>query len=391
MADGVNYSLKGFDQYEARLGDELRGERATIGKSLLDVQRDLKIKASYIAAIENCDLDVFSDQGFITGYVRSYARYLGLNPQIVYERFCQESGFSSKNAGLSLENKKPVRITPKYYGSDSSWQPGLIGQDKNNNNVSFDFIINLAPLLVVLSVLFVTCFGALFVLKEVQKLNLVAIEDTPEVFMQIPKDFVQLSLQEYGSDIYSSEELALPIFEPRDRAVSTLKPDLLTALKDKKLLAPSSHFISHSGTYRAEQSEAVEIHNKLNMISPVPVVRTVPNIPDVKLFAMTPAWVRIKNQDGDVVFEKILKQKETYIIKKELFTGVLRAGNAQNVYFIVNENFFGPLSLDKSVVKNVSLDPKAIKVNLVTSKSIKQRFLTDNSKTSFVDTAGVIE
>ena len=106
---------------------------------------------------------------------------------------------------------------------------------------------------------------------------------------------------------------------------------------------------------------------------------------------MTPAWVRIKNQNGDVVFEKILKQKETYIIKKELFTGVLRAGNAQNVYFMINENFFGPLSLDKSVVKNVSLDPKAIKVNLVTSKSIKQRFLTDNSKTSFVDTAGVIE
>ena len=391
MADGVNYSLKGFDQYEARLGDELRGERATIGKSLLDVQRDLKIKASYIAAIENCDLDVFSDQGFITGYVRSYARYLGLNPQIVYERFCLESGFSSKNAGLSLENKKPVRITPKYYGSDSSWQPGLIGQDKNNNNVSFDFIINLAPVLVVLSVLFVTCFGAFSVLKEVQKLNVVALEDSPEIFTQISKDFTQFSLQEYGSDIYSSEELALPVFEPRDRAVSTLKPDLLTALEDKKLLAPTSYFISHSGTYRAEQSEAVEIHNKLNMISPAPVVRTVPNIPDVKLFAMTPAWVRIKNQDGDVVFEKILKQKETYIIKKELFTGVLRAGNAQNVYFIVNENFFGPLSLDKSVVKNVSLDPKAITVNLVSSKSIKKRFLTDNSKTIFVDTAGVVE
>ena len=154
---------------------------------------------------------------------------------------------------------------------------------------------------------------------------------------------------------------------------------------------PSAYFISHSGIQSAEQSEAFEIHNKLNMTSPVPLVRTVPNIPDVKLFAMTPAWGRIKNQEGDVVFEKILKQKESYIIKKELFTGVLRAGNAQNVYFIINENFFGPLSLDKSVVKNVSLDPKAIKINLVTSKSIKQRFLTDNSKTIVVDTAGVVE
>ena len=44
MADGLDISLKGFDQYKILLGDQLRGERATMGKSLLDVQRDLKIK-----------------------------------------------------------------------------------------------------------------------------------------------------------------------------------------------------------------------------------------------------------------------------------------------------------------------------------------------------------
>ena len=31
---------KGFDDYEVRLGDLLRGERATLGKSLMDVQRN---------------------------------------------------------------------------------------------------------------------------------------------------------------------------------------------------------------------------------------------------------------------------------------------------------------------------------------------------------------
>ncbi|HBD90429.1 MAG TPA: DUF4115 domain-containing protein, partial [Gemmobacter sp.] len=40
---------KGFDDFELRLGDVMRGERATLGKSLLDVQRELKIKATYIA------------------------------------------------------------------------------------------------------------------------------------------------------------------------------------------------------------------------------------------------------------------------------------------------------------------------------------------------------
>ena len=51
--------LKGFDDYQLTLGDVMRGERATLGKSLLDVQRELRIKASYVSAIENCDPEAF--------------------------------------------------------------------------------------------------------------------------------------------------------------------------------------------------------------------------------------------------------------------------------------------------------------------------------------------
>ena len=41
-----NSEPKGFDDFDFKLGDRMRGERATLGKSLLDVQRDLKIKAT---------------------------------------------------------------------------------------------------------------------------------------------------------------------------------------------------------------------------------------------------------------------------------------------------------------------------------------------------------
>ena len=78
---------KGFDDFELRLGDTMRGERATIGKSLLDVQRDLKIKASYISAIENCDPGAFDTPGFVAGYVRSYAKYLGMDSEEVLQQF----------------------------------------------------------------------------------------------------------------------------------------------------------------------------------------------------------------------------------------------------------------------------------------------------------------
>ena len=52
-----------------------------MGKSLLDVQRELKIKAAYISAIENSDPTAFEIPGFVAGYVRSYARYLNLDPE----------------------------------------------------------------------------------------------------------------------------------------------------------------------------------------------------------------------------------------------------------------------------------------------------------------------
>ena len=100
--------LKGFDDYDLSLGDELRGERATLGKSLLDVQRDLRIKAAYIAAIENCDPSVFPNQGFIAGYVRSYGRYLKLDPDKMFDRFCKESGFQGVNAGMITAKKRQV-------------------------------------------------------------------------------------------------------------------------------------------------------------------------------------------------------------------------------------------------------------------------------------------
>ena len=83
----------GLDGFEMRLGDMMRGERATLGKSLLDVQRELRIRAAYIAAIENCDVSAFDAPSFIAGYVRSYARYLGMDQDWVFRRFCAESGF----------------------------------------------------------------------------------------------------------------------------------------------------------------------------------------------------------------------------------------------------------------------------------------------------------
>ena len=67
---------------------------------------------------------MFSNLGFVAGYVRSYARYLSLDPETVYERFCRESGFSNSNASLTLQIRKSEQKSTKNFGSSSNWKPG---------------------------------------------------------------------------------------------------------------------------------------------------------------------------------------------------------------------------------------------------------------------------
>ena len=56
MADGnFGFKVNGFDSYTLRLGEELRGERATLGKSLLQVQKELKTAPYNIVKADNND------------------------------------------------------------------------------------------------------------------------------------------------------------------------------------------------------------------------------------------------------------------------------------------------------------------------------------------------
>ena len=77
---------------------------------IMNVQRELRIRASYVAAVENCDVSAFDAPSFVSGYVRSYARYLGMDPDWVFQRFCQESGFQPVHGmAPAAAGPKPTR------------------------------------------------------------------------------------------------------------------------------------------------------------------------------------------------------------------------------------------------------------------------------------------
>jgi len=77
--------------------------------------------------------------------------------------------------------------------------------------------------------------------------------------------------------------------------------------------------------------------------------------PEVVLFAVRPAWVRVRAADGSVIFEKILDPGEEFTVPQTEAPPTLRAGNAQSVFFRVNGVTYGPAGENTSVVRSVAL------------------------------------
>ena len=360
---------KGFDDFELRLGDVMRGERATMGKSLLDVQRELKIKATYIAAIENCDVSAFETQGFVAGYVRSYARYLGMEPDWAFARFCGEANFAvahGMSAAASSAGITAARSRPTVYGDPLA-----------NPNASFvpraeSMLARVEPgavgsIFVLIALISAIGYGGWSVLQEVQRVQLAPIDQAPTVVAEIDPlgnvdgsaaplvrsapatatsdDVVAANDKTAQPDLmgrlYRPEALDVPVLVSRDGPISSIRPSVgSTALSGSETTA----------TDFDAQAAAID--------AAVQVVAA--NAPAVELLAVRPSWVRVQSADGTVLFEKNLDAGERYVVPQMEEPAVLRAGNSGSVYFAVNGVTYGPAAPGAQVVKNVVLSPESL-------------------------------
>ncbi|WP_194096257.1 helix-turn-helix domain-containing protein [Marivivens aquimaris] len=353
--------VKGFDGFELRLGDLMRGERATMGKSLLDVQRELKIKAAYIAAIENADPSAFDTPGFIAGYVRSYARYLNMDPEQAFDKFCAESGFTTAH-GMSpaASAKKPEReersfkssndmfdspstpFIPAGEGMLSRIEPGAIGS-----------VLVLAALICGLG------YGGWTVLQEVQKVQFAPVENTPVVVADLDP-LAGVAAERAGTSLdagtsmaafetpnndtldrmYRPQALDMPVLIARDGPISSLNPATMGTLAPEVEAEPVI----------ADATEATT-----ETLAPSGVQVTEPPAPQLAMVAVRPAWVRVTAANGTVIFEGIMNAGDTYEVPQTEEPATLRVGESGAMYFAINGTHYGPVGESGKVTSNLPL------------------------------------
>ena len=357
--EGMDIRPKGFDDYEVTLGDMMRGERATMGKSLLDVQRELRIKANYIAAIENADPDAFDTPGFIAGYVRSYARYLNMDPDETFSTFCQESGFEVAH-GMSAEAsvvRKPAGGVPARgpMGRDPFISPNTPYIPGRESLVSQIEPRAIGSSLVLLAVIGGIGYGGWSVLNRIQQVQVSPVEQAPVVVADLdPLDAVRpagdtvdtadASSSEALDRLYRPQALDVPVLVARDAPISTLDPRTV-------------------GTFRPPELPQVELAEYYTVERP-----SLPQVVEqidttLKIVAVNPAWMRVSAADGSVIFEGTLgtvEQGNVFEVPLTEEPPVLRAGASGSVYFSMNGEHYGPVGAPGTVAKGVVLSKDAV-------------------------------
>lgn len=75
----------------ANIGAAFKALREFKGMSLDEVAEATRIRRAYLASLEAFDIDALPSRPFATGYVRAYAKLLGLDPEAAVGRFKRES------------------------------------------------------------------------------------------------------------------------------------------------------------------------------------------------------------------------------------------------------------------------------------------------------------
>ena len=363
-----------FDD-DVRLGDLMRGERATKGKSLLDVQRELRIRASYVAAIENCDISAFDTPSFIAGYVRSYARYLGMDPDWTFRRFCAEAGFQPTHGmAPTASGPKPMRrpsdpaealanpralFIPQQESFWSSVEPRAVGS-----------VLVLAALVAGLA------YGGWSVLQEVQRVNLTPGEQSPGVVATLdpvqpmhqpvldssgPAEVAALSQPEGLDRMYRPQVLEAPVLTARDGPIAAIDPGLIQPPAPADTMLASGDAPAGPAAGPLPGGAVLATDYGPQMPAEQLAVRTVaPDAPPLELLAARPAWVRVTSADGTVLLEKIMDAGERFTLPNLEQAPKLRTGNSGAVYFAVNGRTYGPAAPGPQVISNVELSADSL-------------------------------
>jgi len=100
------------------LGEKLSRARKRKGVDLIEAELQTKIRAKYLEALENEDFDLLPNDIYVKGFLTTYSKYLGLEPEKIHGLYQQQRSTSKVSndetfAAGKITKEKAIIITPK--------------------------------------------------------------------------------------------------------------------------------------------------------------------------------------------------------------------------------------------------------------------------------------
>ena len=98
------------------VGEILKKRREELGRDLREISNTLKIKHSYLKAIEDGDRDILPAEVYVKGYINEYARTLNLDPGSVVSAYTDEASPPAEETALCpiIENVRRKSFRVRY-------------------------------------------------------------------------------------------------------------------------------------------------------------------------------------------------------------------------------------------------------------------------------------
>ncbi|MFT7408634.1 MAG: cytoskeleton protein RodZ [Parasphingorhabdus sp.] len=281
-------------------GHLLREAREERGYSQKEAARDLHLTSKVIDALEESNFDIISSSLFARGYIRSYARHLGLDGQALVAEF-------DAIYGVPNQNKKPM---PGVHQLGQQSKPG----DTWVKLISIIFVIGL----VVASVLWWQHQNGGSMLQRLNNVTLsntaadLVVESLGEDDNSSDMELLAANPSEVGTTVSDDQAAATeaPVQTLDVAEIVAVKP-IVTALSEAVSVSPEMSDVSDSSALNPEIIAVPAVAQTEESTGAADVAALGPNEALLMMAFDKDCWVEIKDGNGKMVLSDLYASGST--------------------------------------------------------------------------------
>jgi len=350
----------------------MRDARLHRGAELADVATALRIRRPHLEAIEAGEFGQLPGRVYAVGFLRAYSEYLSLDPELVVDRFRDETTDIGPSTELNFPEAPP-----------QSWRPqlGLFG---------------------VALLLAVVVYGGWYYWQSLDSMSLDVVPEVPDEFATIegvaePETVGPSAALPGDSTAEEQVATAAAIADLASAPAEAVVPDPLTA--DDAMLVEAEAAavdaaaaeteitpVSEAMNDGREAADAVEepgaaqpITGDLAAAPAAPTLIETPPPPPVApsgeatarvygqgnagarvvLRAVADTWVQVQGDGNDLLLSRILNAGDTYLVPNAV-TAKLTTGNAGGLQILLDGKLLPAIGESGAVKRNVPISAEAL-------------------------------